>query len=181
MVSRKVHISLVHTDVNAPGKKAKTNFLSLNSLSLLDLRSVSGNVKSGAFSPTFIFALPIIWTHPHFRFVYFLLKTLRVSRQKSDNSRFEGFHQFFLFVLIHLPFLASLGAVCRAVLIFSLCADVLVNYSVNFRPVLRSNGYACLLQNAAKPSPTTHTQLTSPMSIPTDYLAQQLNLTQTIN
>src|SRR4030067_3583276 len=52
--SRKVHISLVQTEVKAPTKNAKTVLFPKNSPRLRGFESVSGNVKFGALSPTFI-------------------------------------------------------------------------------------------------------------------------------
>jgi hypothetical protein len=51
--SRNSHISLVHTEVNAPTKKARIIFLPKNSVKRRGFMSVSGNVKLGALSPTF--------------------------------------------------------------------------------------------------------------------------------
>src|SRR4030067_1439062 len=52
--SRKVHISFVQTDVKAPTKNAKRVLFPKNSFRLRDFKSGSGNVKSGALSPTLI-------------------------------------------------------------------------------------------------------------------------------
>src|SRR4030067_1689462 len=52
--SRKVHISFVQTDVKAPTKNARRVLFLRNSVRLRGFKSVSGKVKSGALSPTFI-------------------------------------------------------------------------------------------------------------------------------
>jgi len=66
--SRNVHISLVHTLVNAPGKNARIKASAKMSLRFWRLKSVSKSVKSRAFCP--IWMLVVI-------FVSFLL-TLQV-------------------------------------------------------------------------------------------------------
>jgi hypothetical protein len=57
MESLKTHISFVQTDVKAPTKNAKMTLRPRKSFMLRSFKSVSGNVKSGALSPT-LFCLP---------------------------------------------------------------------------------------------------------------------------
>ena len=52
MRSRRAHISVVQTPVNAPGKNARTTFLPRYSLRLRCCWGVSCSVKSGAACPT---------------------------------------------------------------------------------------------------------------------------------
>src|SRR5688572_25529325 len=51
-LSRKVQSSLVHTELNAAGKKASTTGWPRWALSVTDSRSWLTSVKSGAFEPT---------------------------------------------------------------------------------------------------------------------------------